>query len=100
METATHKSLTINHQNHMKTYKTREEAKEQIGIIDDRTHYESHGEYARPDYTARKVRGGSRYYIHARRYFYQGTIYAQASGPLAVDATELWNPSQNAEAYR
>lgn len=73
------------------TFATREEAKAIIADLDAACYILAHGEYERPDYTARKVRGEDRYYIHARRYFYAGTFYALPSGGLDWDSNELYN---------
>jgi hypothetical protein len=66
------------------TYTTRADAKKAIVGLNSGTYYLAHGEYERPDYTARKIRNGDRYYIHARRYFFAGTFYARKSGPLTI----------------
>jgi hypothetical protein len=66
------------------TYVTRAEAQKVIAGLNSGTYYLAHGEYERPDYTARKLRNGDRYYIYARRYFYAGTLHAKQSGPLTV----------------
>ena len=66
------------------TYATRAEAQKVIVGLNSGTYYLAHGEYERPDYTARKIRNGDRYYIHARRYFFAGTLYARKSGPLTI----------------
>ena len=67
------------------TFATRIEAQTLADRLNSGTYYLAHGEYARPDYTVRKVRGGDRYYIHARRYYYSGTFGAGKSGPLTAD---------------
>jgi hypothetical protein len=64
------------------TFATRNEAQKLVDRLNSGTYYLAHGEYARPDYTVRKVRGGDRYYIHARRHYYAGTFYAGKSGAL------------------
>ena len=64
------------------TFATRSEALAEIKSLNSGTYYLAHGEYARPDYTARKVRGEDRFYIHAKRYFFAGTFYAVPSGPV------------------
>lgn len=69
---------------HTQTYVTRAEAKKVISVLNSGIYYLAHGEYERPDYTARKIRNGGRYYIHARRYFYTGTLHAKKSGALTV----------------
>jgi hypothetical protein len=69
----------------METYKTRKSAQDAIDALDQITYHLSRGEYARPHYTARKVRGEDRYYIiHARYHYYEGALYATKSGPLAA----------------
>ena len=68
----------------METYKTRKSAQDAIKDLDQITYHLSHGEYTRPQYTARKVRGADQYYIHARYYYYEGALYATKSGPLAA----------------
>jgi len=68
----------------METYKTRKSAQDAIDDLDQITYHLSQGEYARPQYTARKVRGADQYYIHARYYYYEGALYATKSGPLAA----------------
>jgi len=66
------------------TYATRADAQKAIAGLNSGIYYLAHGEYERPDYTARKIRNGGRYYIHARRYFYAGTLHAKKSGPLTI----------------
>jgi hypothetical protein len=66
----------------IKTFKTRDEALAYATDLDRGTYYLSHGEYARPEYTVRKVRGNSEYYIHARYSYYHGTFHAKQNGPL------------------
>ena len=66
------------------TYATRADAQKAIAVLNSGVYYLAHGEYERPDYTARKLRNGDRYYIYARRYFYAGTLCAKESGPLAI----------------
>ena len=73
------------------TFATREEAKAIIADLDSCVYELAHGEYERPHYTARKVRGEDRYYIHARRYYYAGTFYARPSGGLDWDSNELYS---------
>ncbi len=67
------------------TFSTRAEAQELADRLNVGTYYLSHGEYERPDYTVRKVRGKDRYYIYVRRYYYAGTFFAGKSGPLTQD---------------
>jgi len=75
---------------HTQTYATRAEAQKAIAGLNSGTYYLAHGEYERPDYTARKIRNDDRYYIHARRYFYTGTLHAKKSGALTIyDLHEL-----------
>lgn len=66
------------------TYTTRSDAQKAIAGLNSGIYYLAHGEYERPDYTARKLRNGNRYYIHARRYFYAGTLHARKSGALTI----------------
>lgn len=66
------------------TYTTLVDALKAITSLNSGTYYLAYGEYARPDYTARKIRNGARYYIHAKRYFYAGTINAPKSGALTI----------------
>lgn len=42
-----------------------------------------HGEYGRPEYYIRKVRGQDDYYIYAKYFFLPGTIGAPKNGPLS-----------------
>ena len=42
-----------------------------------------HGEYDRPDYQIRKIRGENGYYISVRYYFYNNTMYAPKDGPMS-----------------
>ena len=66
----------------IKTYATRADAlaeKIRLGIG---TYYLNHGEYERPDYTVRKLRGKNGYYIHAGYFYYSGTFFARKNGPL------------------
>jgi len=65
-------------------YATKALAIAALDILNAGTYYLSHGEYERPHYTARKVRGQDAYYIHAKRYFYAGTFYATPSGPVCA----------------
>ena len=64
------------------TYATRADAIAVKAKLDSGTYYLAHGEYERPDYTARKIRGEDEYYIHARYYYYPGTFYARKNGHL------------------
>ena len=64
------------------TFQTRAIAQSVIGRLESGTYYLSHGEYSRPHYIVRKVRGVDRYYIHAIRNFYADTFNARPSGPL------------------
>lgn len=64
------------------TYKTKAEALADIQKIDTGIYFLHHGEYERPSYSARKVRGDEMYYIHVKRYYYSGTFYPHKSGPL------------------
>jgi len=66
------------------TYTTRADAQKAVASINSGTYCLSHGEYERPDYTARKIRNGDRYYIHVRRYFFAGTLHAKKSGALTI----------------
>lgn len=66
------------------TYATRADAQKAIAVLNSGTYYLAHGEYERPDYTARKLRNGDKYYIYARRYFFAGTLHAKKSGALTV----------------
>lgn len=72
------------------TYATRNEAQAVVDRLESGTYYLAHGEYERPDYSVRKVRRENRYYIHARRYFYAGTIYATKSGPVDAMTADHW----------
>ena len=63
------------------TYSTKTAATIAAGRLADATYFLSHGEYERPFYTARKVRGQDAYYVHAKRYFYAG-MDARPSGPV------------------
>ena len=65
------------------TYTTRTEAQAIVTALETVTYYLAHGEYDRPQYSVRKVRGDNRYYIYAKRFFYSGTFYAAPSGPLS-----------------
>jgi len=67
-----------------KTYSTHAEAHAAKTILNAATYYLAYGEYERPCYTVRKVRGMDSYYIHAKRYFYAGTFYAMKSGPVCA----------------
>jgi hypothetical protein len=55
----------------MKTYKTREEAQEEVEELHNAPYYLSHGEYSRPHHKVRKTRGENSYYIKTETYFYQ-----------------------------
>jgi hypothetical protein len=67
------------------TFATRAEAQAVIKKLDAATYYLAHGEYARPHYTARKMRGEDEYYIHARYYYYSGTFHAKQNGALDIE---------------
>jgi len=73
------------------TFATRAEALVIVAGLDSATYLLAHGEYERPDYTVRKVRGGRHFYIHARRYYYSSTFNPRPSGPLSVNSNELYN---------
>jgi hypothetical protein len=75
----------------MKTYNTRKEAQAIVNQLDSMTYNLAHGEHSRATYTARKVRGEDAYYIHAKRYYYAGTLNARKSGPLSADSNELYS---------
>ena len=64
------------------TFATRQEAQATIAKLNSGTYRLAHGEYERPDYTARKVRGEDCFYVHAKRYYYAGTFNAMPSGPV------------------
>jgi hypothetical protein len=69
------------------TFPTREAARARIAELNDGVYYLAHGEYARPHYTARKMRGGGDYYIHAS--------YATTPGrftPARMAPTWITNP--------
>jgi hypothetical protein len=66
------------------TYVTRAEAVIVVNELNSGIYHLGHGEYSRPHYTVRKVRGEDSYYIHARRYFYAGTLNAPTSGALTA----------------
>lgn len=72
------------------TFATRSEAQAIVKGLDAATYYLAHGEYERPTYTVRKVRGESSYYIHAKRFYYAGTFNQRPSGPLSVNSNELY----------
>ena len=67
------------------TFTTKAEAQAVINKLDSGLYYLSHGEYERPHYTVRKLRGKDRYYIHAERFFYAGTFYAAKGGAIDAD---------------
>lgn len=73
------------------TFATRKEANEIIDGLDSCVYHLAHGEYARPEYRARKVRGEEKFYIHARRHYFFGTFHAQPSGALKWDDNELFS---------
>ena len=75
---------------HTATFATKSEALALVDGLDAATYYLAHGEHSRPEYTARKVRGESRYYIHAKRFYYAGTFNQRPSGPLSVYSNELY----------
>jgi len=72
------------------TFATRNEAQEIVESLDNQVYELAHGEYERPDYKVRKVRGEDAYYIHANYYFYAGTFYAKQDGGLSVNSNELY----------
>lgn len=76
--------------NEIATYATRNEALTVVERLNSGTYYLAHGEYGRPDYTVRKVRGEDRYYIHARRYYYAGTLNVRPSGPVDAIVANNW----------
>lgn len=83
--------MKIHDNKEIQTYDTRAEAQAVVDALDSTTYELRHGEHSRPDYTARKVRGENRYYIHARYKYYAGTFYARQSGALSCDSNELYN---------
>ena len=64
------------------TFDSRAAAQAYISELDSITYILAHGEYSRPEYSARKVRGSDRYYINGCYYYYPGTFYAKQNGPL------------------
>jgi len=66
----------------LETYETRADALAEKKQLDSGTYYLTHGEYERPDYSVRKIRGQAGYYIRARYYYYSGTFYTRKDGPL------------------
>lgn len=64
------------------TFPTRKSARARIAELDGGVYYLAHGEYARPHYTARKMRGTDAYYIHASYSYYAGTFHARQNGPV------------------
>lgn len=66
-------------------FPSRQSALDQIQSLDAAIYYLAHGEYSRPHYTARKIRGENDFYIHVKRYFYAGTFYAIPSGALSAE---------------
>ena len=72
-------------------FNSREDAQAIVESLDSMTYGLDHGEYERPHYTARKVRGEDQYYIHARRHYFAGTFHAKQSGPLMWEDKELYN---------
>jgi hypothetical protein len=66
----------------IKIYDTKADALAIKAKLDGGTYYLAHGEYERPDYSVRKIRGGDGYYLHARYYYFPGTFYARTNGPL------------------
>ncbi len=77
-------------QDHIATYATRSEAQAVVDGLNSGTYYLAHGEYARPAYTVRKVRGESVYYIRAKRFYYAGTFNQRPSGPLSANSNALY----------
>ena len=77
------------------TFKSRDEANQIVESLNSRTYYLAHGEYQRPDYVVRKVRGASEYYIFARYYYYSGTFGAKENGGLSWNSNELYSVGQD-----
>jgi hypothetical protein len=77
-------------ENTVAKFTNREIAQALVDELDSRDYILSHGEYGRPDYKARKVRGEDAYYIHATYYYYAGTLYAKQDGPLTEHCNELY----------
>ena len=71
----------------VRTFETKEKALEFITKIDWGTYYLRYGEYARPDYKARKIRGKDEYGVYATYYFYPGTFNAKKNGFLSWEET-------------
>lgn len=71
-------------------FKTRQEAQAIVDKLDSKAYHLRHGEYERPQYHVRKERMGRRFYIHARYYFYAGTLYPAPSKALAWHDNELY----------
>ena len=76
------KTKTLSENPPIKVFVSRDAAQAHIAEIDRGTYYLAHGEYARPECTARKIRGENRYYIHVRFHYYPGTFYARQNGPF------------------
>lgn len=75
----------------MTTYTTQDksEAKRIVNALNKSTYILAHGEYERPDYMVRKVRGEDLYEIFARYYFFRGTFYAKQSGAICEETAYL-----------
>ena len=71
--------------NKIATFISRKDAQRAVNRLNNRTYYLAYGEYERPTYKVRNVRGEDRYYIHAEYFFYVGTFGAMADGPLSED---------------
>ena len=74
--------MKIESKTQTQTFPSRAKAQSVIANLNAGTYYLSHGEYSRPHYTARKVRGEDSFYIYASRKFYADTVNARPSGPL------------------
>lgn len=71
----------------MNAYTTtdRSKAKAIAKKLDSTTYYLGHGEYSRPDYKVRKVRGEGKYEIYAKYQYYAGTYNRKQNGPICTE---------------
>jgi len=71
----------------IRTFSTKKEALDFIAKIDTGIYYLSHGEYGRPNYKARKIRGKNEYGVKAEYFFFPGTFNAKKYGYLTWEET-------------
>jgi hypothetical protein len=78
----------------MKSYTTTNEteARAIANALDSGIYYLAHGEYSRPIYKVRKVRGRNEFEIYAKYYYFAGTLNRRPNGAICIETAHLAKP--------